>query len=290
MSITHHKFKHREVQDLAWVITSPPLVSGNINGVNWWSHKTCLAEYQDCLPFLLKLDSNPDPLLAHLAQVNSGRLGLRFEAFIAFWLDLSPNYTLLAQNIQIIKDKRTLGELDFIIRDNKRDCNIHLEVAVKFYLGCPPLDDPFNWYGTNTNDQLGKKIGHLKNHQTQISRQHHDYLTDHYQLKIDQRHCILKGRLFYPENRQVAPGGVNSRHVKGCWTQKKRPIKNGAYCTIRKKEWLAELDADTLKKSHYCLEMAEEEHPRCYVQVDQESYLEERRIFKLPKYFWKFKN
>jgi hypothetical protein len=116
-----NQFSNRLVRDLAWVIASPPLVSGNFNDTHWWSHSDCLAEFEDCLPTLKSLDKDPAPLIAHLDKLTSGRLGLRFESFIAYWITISPNYELLAKNIQIIdalkKGRHTHGELDFIIRD-----------------------------------------------------------------------------------------------------------------------------------------------------------------------------
>ena len=122
-----NRFSNRLVRDLAWVIASPPLLAGNYNDTHWWSHANCLTEFEVCLPALLALDKDPSPLIEHFEKLKSGRLGLRFEHFIAYWLIISPNYELLTQNLQIIepivsphkKGSHTHGELDFIIRNTR---------------------------------------------------------------------------------------------------------------------------------------------------------------------------
>lgn len=92
-------FSTKLVRDLAWVIASPPIQSGHIANTYWWDDKKCQKEYIDCLPTLIALDKDPSPLQQHLSLSKSKRLGHRFEAFISFWLNISPNYELIQQNI-----------------------------------------------------------------------------------------------------------------------------------------------------------------------------------------------
>jgi hypothetical protein len=40
----------------------------------------------------------------------------------------------LYENIQVIEDKKTIGEIDFIIEDKNTKQVIHMELAYKFYL------------------------------------------------------------------------------------------------------------------------------------------------------------
>jgi len=179
-----NQFKHREVRDLVWVILSPPLVSGNsFNGTpketHWWSYDDCISEFEDCLPMITQLDEDPKPLIHYLSTLKHKRLGSIFEGLISYWLTISPNYQELHQNIQIIENNHTFGEIDFIILEKATQEVIHLEVAVKFYLGCAPYNDPYRWFGTNTKDQLGKKIDHLNLHQTQLSSKYPKELQKH---------------------------------------------------------------------------------------------------------------
>lgn len=287
-----HQFSHRVVRDLAWVISSPPLVSGNYHNTHWWSHKDCLNEFNDCLSTLEKLDKNPAALVEHLAKLKSKRLGLRFESFVAYWLHISPNFELLTQNLQIIERvdniSHTYGEIDFIIRNIHTNKIIHLEVAVKFYLGCKPYEDAFRWYGTNTLDQLGKKVSHLQNHQTQISDKFDQYLVER-DFIIDEKHCFLKGRLFYPLGENTPPQGVTDTHLRGRWIQDTAIQSHYNFVSlINKPDWLAEFSHKELQERCLDKEFTKSEKAQCYIGITQQTtgkYKEVERVFYLPEDF-----
>ena len=153
-------FKH-----LAWVIQSPPVISGEINGSHWLNKEDCQAEYLACLPVLLALDENPEPLRNSLTHLKPYIIGKRFECFVQFWLEISPNFELLDRNVVLQGETQTLGEADFFIRDLANDKIIHLEVSVKFYLGVGTLSAMHHWHGTNLRDRLAT-------HQTQRSKKY----------------------------------------------------------------------------------------------------------------------
>ncbi len=293
------QFNNRQVQDLAWVIASPPLASGNYNGVHWWDEKECKEEFNDCLPALISLDKNPEPLLSHLSQLKSKRLGLRFESYISYWLKISPNYRQLKQNIQIIEEGHTYGELDFIIENMQSKKIIHLEVAVKFYLGRlfnkEPSDDPYQWFGTNTQDQLGKKIDHLKQHQTQLTVKYPEHIQNNFSIKTDEKQCLLKGRLFYPLGSDISPQGVSENHLRGIWTQSTEQFSNDLFIPIDKEYWLAELGKNELDNLRSQQGLDQVDRAQCYVQAGEEpasrnrqsrEKTEKGRLFQLPKDFW----
>ena len=278
------RFTNRCVRDLAWVIASPPLVSGEFKQTHWWNYQQCLTEFDDCLPTLLSLDKKPAPLLTHLESIKSRRLGLRFEAYISFWLStVSPNYTLLAQNIQlhdfINNLKHTIGEIDFIIKENKTGKIIHLEVAVKFYLGTEPYSDPYRWFGTNLNDQLGKKLDHLKQHQTQLLINHPEKTN----YSIDERHCIIKGRLFYPEEQEDAPDGITDNHLRGCYLFQNNNLAQSSLILLDKIEWLAEFSSEDIGKRKIQANFSVSEKSRCYAVIENNT--ETQRIFYLSPNF-----
>ncbi len=282
-----NRFSNRLVRDLAWVIASPPLISGRFTNTHWWSHSDCLAEFEDCLPALIELDKSPSVLVEYLDKLKTGRLGLRFESFIAYWLSISPNYELLAKNIQIIealkKGCHTHGELDFIIRNIHTNKVIHLEVAVKFYLGTEPYDDPFRWFGTNTNDQLGKKVEHLKKHQTQLSDNFSNYLKER-GYRIDEKQCFLKGRLFYSQGNNIPPKNVTENHLRGQWVQSPIAIDNKLLFPLDKINWLAELNKGDLHKQNLETQFPIREKALCYAQVTK-GFKEIDRVFYLPNEF-----
>ena len=285
------QFKHREVRDLAWVIASPPLVSGKLDDVHWWSYEDCLSEFDDCLTELKKLDLNPTPLIHHLSELQNRRLGSIFEGFISFWLEISPNFRELQKNIQIIEDKHTYGEIDYIIENTKTDEVIHLEVAVKFYLGCTPYEDAYRWFGTNTKDQLGKKIDHLKSHQTQLSTKYPSQLKNYFDRKIDKKQCFIKGRLFYPENSNTSPQNIElaKDHLRGRWCYVAERNKTVDAIKVNKSHWLAELNsADITDMAFASIESINTiDRAECYVETNKNNAdsFEEERVFYLPSAF-----
>jgi len=278
------RFTNRCVRDLAWVIASPPLVSGEFSQTRWWNHTECLTEFNDCLAALLTLDKNPAPLLTHLESIKSKRLGLRFEAYLSFWLSsISPNYTLLAQNIQLNEFvnglKRTIGEVDFIIEERQSGKIIHLEVTVKFYLGTAPFSNPYRWFGTNLNDQLGKKIDHLKQHQTQLLINHPEQIP----YSIDERHCIIKGRLFYPEDKEDAPNGIADNHLRGRYLFQNNNFAQSSLILLDKTEWLAEFSPEDIGEHKVQQGFSASERSRCYAVIENNT--ETQRVFYLSPNF-----
>lgn len=93
------------------------------------------------------------------------RLGHVVEHFV--FNELNTDYTidLLVKNIQIKRDKVTIGEIDCLLKHNHTP--IHLEIIYKFYLydesvGNSELE---HWIGPNRKDSLIEKITKLKNKQ-----------------------------------------------------------------------------------------------------------------------------
>lgn len=92
-------------------------------------------------------------------------LGKRAERFFELGIDLSEEYRMLASNIQINRNKITLGELDFIL-ENKEKKIFHVELVYKFYLFDPSLPvEKERWIGPNRKDSLMRKIKRLKQNQ-----------------------------------------------------------------------------------------------------------------------------
>ncbi|WP_028889715.1 DUF1853 family protein [Tenacibaculum ovolyticum] len=93
------------------------------------------------------------------------RLGKLVERFVSYELEQDPSIKIIVENIQIQKEKRTLGELDCILFKNRKP--IHLEIVYKFYLydntvGNSEIE---HWIGPNRRDSLLQKITKLKEKQ-----------------------------------------------------------------------------------------------------------------------------
>lgn len=128
-------------------------------------------------------------------------LGKRVEKFFEFYIQNSSRYELINHNIQIIENKNTVGEIDFILHDTKENCYKHMELVYKFYL----YDDSFEkeldrYIGPNRDDSLIKKLTKLENKQFPLL--YHpitkDYLKD---IKVDevQQELSLFANIFLPK-------------------------------------------------------------------------------------------
>src|SRR5690606_12766576 len=86
-------------------------------------------------------------------------LGKRSESFFELALTHSEGFQVIAQNIQIQREKITLGEIDFLIEDCTGNRQFHVELVCKFYLYDPSLDRELDrWIGPNRKDSLLQKI------------------------------------------------------------------------------------------------------------------------------------
>lgn len=204
--------------------------------------------YQRYQPELCQLDQNPQPLYQFLQQVKSTRLGLRFEALLWYWLNDSKNqnYQLLGHSIQQHHAGKTLGEIDFLVRNCATDQVEHWEVALKYYLA----DDSnhqqkfaiSDWVGLNRNDTFEHKLRHFSQKQFQF-----DQALGH---PIQQRFAVMKGQLFLPNtarhpsnaqdhtpNHNSLPNWLNTTRRLGMW-QANAP-QDQHWRRLKRSEWLS---------------------------------------------------
>jgi len=155
--------------------------------------------YIESLPWIKRLDNDSSELDELLANQKDRRLGKYFETLWYFWLCNQSRYDIVENNVQINIGGATLGELDFILFDNKEKKTLHWELAVKFYLGAGDTREMSNWHGPNLRDRLDKKVEHLVSRQSVISQDRRvvEWLAGQ-GIKIDRCTVILKGRLYFP--------------------------------------------------------------------------------------------
>ena len=91
-------------------------------------------------------------------------LGKRAEIFFNYYLERSKRYTEIAYSLQVIEDKTTIGEFDFICWDEYHQEHIHVELINKIYLYDDTLHDnpDFCWIGPNRRDRFIDKVEKLK--------------------------------------------------------------------------------------------------------------------------------
>jgi hypothetical protein len=230
----YQRYQHQEVRDLAWCCVSSPLLD-TLPGsdASIWRNR---SEDED-QAWLDNLDQNPAPLLNHLAENKSTRLGLYYEHLLKFYWLAQPDIRLLAHNVQINTiashsgKSLTFGAMDFLIQQAAEFW--HLEAAVKFYLGLPTRTaapkahpehsgSPWNqWLGPNCNDRLDIKLDRMRQHQLPLSQ---TALAQPLLHSVNptalpwRRGLCLQGYLFYPGGESMAaPLAAHPQHLRGSW-------------------------------------------------------------------------
>jgi hypothetical protein len=172
------------------------------------------------------------------------RLGKYIERFVSFQLEQEKSIKIICENIQIQKDKITLGELDCILTKNKKP--IHLEVIYKFYLFDPSIGktEIDHFIGPNRKDSLIEKIVKLKDKQLPLlySNECLDYLNtiNLNSDKIEQQ-VYFKAQLFVPLSlRKKQLTKLNTNCISGFYINIKEleQFKESKFYIPNKKDWL----------------------------------------------------
>lgn len=272
-SLASIKFSHQYVADLAWVISALPLL-GEIQLRSdllapEFIPKSETPEINPLwLEHLITLNHSPAPLIRHIEQRHSSRVGFYYEALISYLLTAFPGVELIQEHLQLQQQGKTLGEIDFLYRDLESNTVIHLETAVKFYLGVASWQDrevPYkHWLGPMIKDRLDLKTQHLIHHQTQISKSQ-AFLEQAKARDIPtptQRQILMQGYLFIHPDKTVDYPHQQTPNAQACWFSRKdvdHYLNNDErYLILRKPYWLSpyhckehniSLDRETLKET-----------------------------------------
>jgi len=190
-----------------------------------------------------------DALLADLEKLDHPRnsvLGKRMESFFEIAIKHSSRYELIASNIQIIENKQTLGELDFIVLDKQRSKHLHVELVYKLYV----YDETFSsekqrWIGPNRRDSFSMKFDKLELKQFPLLYKPE---TSHYLNKlgiapenIEQQLCF-KAQLFKPKGLILKDQTtINQACYAGNWYYLNEFLKmnwqKNLFFSPKKKDW-----------------------------------------------------
>ncbi|EDP95354.1 DUF1853 family protein [Kordia algicida OT-1] len=172
------------------------------------------------------------------------RLGHLAEKIVSYCIKSATNFKLLHENIQIKKNKNTVGEIDFIIENNHTKQLIHLELAYKFYLYDPSISTEIinNWIGPNRKDSLKEKLDKLK--QKQFPLLHREVTKTTLSItetdKISQQLCLLAS-LYIPYEYNIEFSPAYRKAIKGYYidfkTFKNLNTSKKTYYLPTKKEW-----------------------------------------------------
>lgn len=221
--------RHQPVRDLAYLLTAPPpwhsgaaLAAGSLLGPQGW-------------PQLHALDADPAPLLAWLAAHPTRRLGLYAEALLAFWCRQAPHIDLVAANLPVRVDGRTVGEFDFLLRIDGQPW--HLETASKFYLQLAAA--PHALVGPGLRDAWWLKYRKL-GQQLALARHPAAVLPPGFD---DAPACsLLTGWLFFPDTLAPLHPALNQAACRGWWRPLSAswPARPGSrWLALPRLQWLA---------------------------------------------------
>ena len=169
------------------------------------------------------------------SEQRHARMGHYHERLWHYLLDNAPNTRLLARNVRIYAQRKTLGELDMLYRTRQNPTPIHLEVAIKFYLGLPNGPDgaasQSRWIGPGGFDSLDIKRYHMQHHQLPLSTTPEarqtlsQWLTPRDSMANSgpepatvSHQMAMPGILYYPWHAALPPPeGATQEHRRGLW-------------------------------------------------------------------------
>jgi len=255
--ISIYPYQTQEVRDLAWACFSPTLLHVQQLADDGHNVADCgLTLTPERQAWLQALDHNADALLEHLATQPITRLGIYFERLWHFFLEQDPGLDLIAHNLPVHHQGRTLGEFDCLYFCRQRQRHFHLELAVKYYLGrrqsttTEPASHWHEWLGPNTHDRLDRKIEHLLQRQCRLSE--HPVAREQLQaLGVPEpaREVTLKGYLFHSIADPLPPpyGFNRDCHLNGylgitglsAYLEQLDPLSTEGYMILPRANWLA---------------------------------------------------
>ncbi len=204
------------------------------------------------------------------------RLGKLVERFVSCELRSNKSVSIISENLQIVENKITIGEIDCLLRYMNQ--LIHLEVCYKFYLYDKNLDkrESDKWIGPNKRDSLGKKIAKLKSKQLPILF-HKETIRILEKINIDVAEIIqlvyFKAQLFVPYLRKpsLLPE-INNDCIKGFYIKKNEldQFIGHTFYIPSKKQWIIDVhnNVDWIKFNDFLPELTKlldnEKSPLCW--------------------------
>ena len=205
-------------RDIQWILDCPDLLEGD-------------AQHLRLQNIAISADERVEP--------STHKVGRYFEHLVAAMLRHSLDHHLHDQSVQIIRDGRTLGELDFIY-DDRTGVLTHCEVSLKYYLYYPQENSSGSHFiGPNPNDTFENKVSRLMSHQIPLSQT--------YYPTAKRRESFVKGVIFYPyglDSPLAYPQYLSRDHYRGTWLYARDVSKladnaHDTYSICQKPHWLS---------------------------------------------------
>ena len=173
---------------------------------------------------LFKTDARVNGLTpAQLTEPDSRVLGKRMEHFFSYYITHFTPFEIIAQNEQVILEKKTLGELDFLLKQPASEKVLHVELIFKYYLFDPNTgtSEKEHLIGPNRRDSLNQKLVRLQEKQFPLL---FDPATEEllHSLQINpanvlQKMCF-KAFVFLPKiKEEISFSEINRSTIAGYW-------------------------------------------------------------------------
>jgi hypothetical protein len=206
---------------------------------------TCLLWTSDAVLKLKQLQISSKPSFFKRPLDKQLRLGQLAEQFAFNQLEGIENCNILAENVQVQREKQTLGELDALIEFNSE--LIHLEIVYKFYLYDETLgaSEIERWIGPNRNDSLNEKVRKLKAKQFPLldSSECESTLGKlHLNSQNFRQYVLFKAQLFVPYKQTVSFNQLNENCLSGFYIYKNQ-LEDFSTCQFNipsKLDWFLE--------------------------------------------------
>ncbi len=254
-------FQDKTLRDLAWVLDRRQDLLLSLPPYRPFELFTTSEQLTD---WLQALTNGACPLHPPQVQHQNKRLGIYFEDLVACVLQQGPGAMAWERNLPVRRPVsastavETIGELDFLLR--QAHVSVHLEVAVKFYLGLGN-----HWLGPDPRDSFAGKCQRMAAHQLPLSLRYAELLQ--IDGPIDARFWV-KGYLFQ-HWRQPQPYPPFAHPNKPCrWLTVAESAaffsEHGrAWIALQRSEWLggrARPQDRNAAGLSYCGESALEDH------------------------------
>ncbi|MDA8637953.1 DUF1853 family protein [Rhodospirillales bacterium] len=217
-------------RDIKWLESSPALL-GDGTGSQELIRRTC--------QLLIKSSQEiGEKQLEILAGRRSAALGRYFETLVQIVITLSPEVESCHHNITIHDGIRTCGELDILYKMSGRW--VHLELAVKFYIGLGDRSDPHQWYGPAARETLWRKLKRLTEHQLILPGTKAGVSAlDRLDISAVHSEALVMGRLFHPiinwqKNDLITPAEISQNHSTGWWC---RATETAVFAEVGDVKW-----------------------------------------------------
>lgn len=248
-------------------------------------------------PDILKAwDQHTEPAPALLCEPPQRRLGFYFERLYQVLLEDLLGWPILMKNQQIQASGRTIGELDFVVHNRAQNRIEHHEIAIKFYLGVPDLNNPTLWYGPNARDRLDLKTNRLLEQQsrrTQLPETRALLAEANITGPLSPR-IFMPGYLFYPNNPEiVTPDYVPRNHLRGRWMYARhaKTLDTSGWVVLNKPHWIGHWFQSKQPDTQHTIDALKHVEstatPQLFAMLQQDphtgDWLETDRVFVVPE-------